>query len=255
MAENFQNFCAKTMSVNGYSIHLRNIRAVYNYLITEERITKYPFRGFRIKSEPTAHRVLEVEQLRRIRDLECPKFMAYHRDIFMLMFYLIGINAKDLMYLREEDLRNGRIHYRRFKTGRPFDIKVEPEAMEIIERYRGKKHLLNCLDRCKDHLNFLHRLNDTLKRLGMEYVEGKGYVGEPICPELSSYWSRHTWATMAFDIDIPKDIVSLALGHSLGAGVTDIYIRYGTKKVDAANRKVIDYLNKNSPTFTGGGET
>ena len=63
----------------------------------------------------------------------------------MLIFYLAGINAVDLFHLKE--ITNGFIEYRRAKTGRLYTIRVEPEAMEIIERYRGKNYLLNILDR------------------------------------------------------------------------------------------------------------
>jgi hypothetical protein len=43
-------------------------------------------------------------------------------------------------------------------------------------------------------------------------------------------------------IDIPKEIIGAALGHSSNS-VTDIYIKIDNRKVDRANRKVIDYVN------------
>lgn len=36
----------------------------------------------------------------------------------------------------------------------------------------------------------------------------------------------------------------MALGHSFGCKTTDIYIDFDRDKVDEANRKVIDYINK-----------
>ena len=60
-------------------------------------------------------------------------------------------------------------------------------------------------------------------------------------PKISSYWARHTWATIASSIDIPKDTISAALGHG-GNTVTDVYIRFDRRKVDEANRKVINYV-------------
>ena len=61
-------------------------------------------------------------------------------------------------------------------------------------------------------------------------------------PGLTLYWARHTWATLASDIDIPIETISAALGHSYGCATTAIYIRFNQKKVDAANRKVLDYV-------------
>ena len=53
--------------------------------------------------------------------------------------------------------------------------------------------------------------------------------------------ARHTWATIAASLDIPKETIAAALGHG-GNTVTDIYINFDQKKVDDANRKVIDYV-------------
>ena len=63
----------------------------------------------------------------------------------------------------------------------------------------------------------------------------------PRFPGISSYWSRHTWATIAASLDIPKETIAAALGHG-GNTVTDIYIDFDQRKVDEANRKVIDYV-------------
>ena len=51
------------------------------------------------------------------------------------------------------------------------------------------------------------------------------------------------WATIAAELDIPKDTIALALGHG-GSTVTDIYINYDLRKVDVANRQIIDLIVK-----------
>lgn len=241
----FEQFCAETMSINGYAIHMRNIRAVYNHLISEGVTTNYPFKSYKIKKEETLHRALTEEQLKIVRDTNQPKFALEYRDIFMLSLYLIGCNMKDLLHFIPDQVQNGRLVYRRFKTNKLYNVKIEPEALEILQKFKGEGHLLNCLDRYKDYLDYLHHMNDGLKKLGMEYIDGKGYVEgtKAICPELTSYWARHTWATIAYSIGISKDIISQALGHSNGVAVTNIYIEYDLEKVDEANRKVIDYIN------------
>lgn len=241
----FEQFCAKTMSINGYAIHMRNIRAVFNHLIAEGVTTNYPFKTYKIKKEKTIHRALTEDQLKLIKCAETPNFCIEYRDIFMLSLYLIGCNMKDLLYFTFDQIQNDRLIYHRFKTNRLYNVRIEPEALKILQKYQGEVYLLNCLDRYKDYLDYLHHMNDGLKKLGKEYVEGKGYVEgtKSICPELTSYWARHTWATIAYSIGISKDIISQALGHSNGVQVTDIYIDYDLKKVDEANRKVIDYIN------------
>jgi integrase len=62
-------------------------------------------------------------------------------------------------------------------------------------------------------------------------------------PGLTTNYARHTWATFAAELEIPMETISHALGHKIGSPITAIYIAYNQKKVDDANRKVIDYLN------------
>ena len=244
--ENFEAWMAKTMKVNAYAIHLRNIRSVFNYAIDEEYTTLYPFRRFSIKKEETRKRSLTAEQLRLLRDYPCEEYQIRYRDMFMLMFYLIGVNAADLFNAKHSALVNGRFEYRRAKTGKLYSIKVEPEAQAIIEKYKGKDYLLNIMDEYGNYKDFLHRMGIGLKQIGE--TERKGLGGKksrnPLFPDLSSYWARHTWATAAAELDVPKEVIAHALGHSwANSTTTDIYIRFDMKKVDEANRKVIDFVN------------
>ena len=242
----FEAYCAETMHTNGYAIHLRNIRAVLNQCIEEGLTTNYPFKGYKIKREKTLHRVLDEEQLRLLKHCSTPAFALEYRDMFLLSIYLIGINMKDMLHLTRQNIVDGRLVYHRFKTGRLYNVKPEPEALELLQKYKGDRYLLNILDRYKDYLDYLHHMNDGLKKLGMMYEDGKGYAegGKPICRDLTSYWARHTWATLAWRLGISKDTISQALGHSNGTTVTDIYIEYDREKVDEANRNVIDYINE-----------
>lgn len=244
--ENFEAWMAKTMKVNAYAIHLRNIRSVFNYAIDEEYTTLYPFRRFSIKKEETRKRSLTAEQLRLLRDYPCEEYQIRYRDMFMLMSYLIGVNAADLFNAKHSALVNGRFEYKRAKTGKLYSIKVEPEAQAIIEKYKGKDYLLNIMDEYGNYKDFLHRMGIGLKQIGE--TERKGLGGKksrnPLFPDLSSYWARHTWATVAAELDVPKEVIAHALGHSwANSTTTDIYIRFDMKKVDEANRKVIDFVN------------
>ena len=60
-------------------------------------------------------------------------------------------------------------------------------------------------------------------------------------PPISMYWARHSWITIATDLDIPPKTVEAAAGHS-GGSVTDIYIDFDRSKIDWANRVVIDFV-------------
>lgn len=240
----FEAFCAKTANKNARNIHLRNIRAVFNNAIDFEVTSAYPFRRFKIRPEATRKRSLSVEELRSFIDMEVEDYQQFYKDMFLLSFYLIGCNAVD-MYGLSEITSDNRIEYTRAKTHRKYSIKVEPEALEIINKYRGKTNLLCIADRWSDHRNFLHQLNKALKNMGHLERVGRGgkKIRTPAFPELSSYWCRHTWATIAYNCcGVPEDVIAQALGHASSHTTTSIYINRSAKLVDDANRKVLDYV-------------
>lgn len=240
----FEAFMAQTAhSANSRAFHFRNIRAVFNDALDEEITKAYPFRKFKIRKEPTAKRSLSVEQLRTLATFPCEEYQKQYRDIFMLMFYLIGVNAVDLFKAKRDAVSDGRFEYIRSKTYKPYSIKIEPEAKVLLEKYKGKEHLISVMDTRNDYKAYLHRMNDALKRIGdVSVCNSKGKkVYKPLFPKISQYWCRHSWATIAAKLEIPKETIAAALGHG-GNTVTDIYIDFDRRKVDEANRRVIDWV-------------
>lgn len=254
----FEQWLGATCSVNTRGIHLRNIRAVMNAAIDEGVVPAdlYPFRRFKIKKEETMKRSLSVGDLRRLRDYPCEGWQRKYVDVFMLSFYLAGINLVDLMGLPPLGA-DGVIRYRRSKTGVLCQLSVPPEARAIIERYRGERHLLWFGERLKPGAegwhDWLHRFNEGLQKVGPSgymYVRRKGQCGgkqrvkvyNALFPELTSYWARHTWATLAAEIDVPDAVIDAALGHRSPCRMADIYIRRDARKVDEAVRRVIEYF-------------
>lgn len=240
----FEAFCAKTACKNARNIHLRNIRAVFNNAIDFEITAAYPFRRFKIRPEATRKRSLSVDELRRLFVYPVEPYAEIYRDMFKLIFCLIGINTVDLHGLKSIT-RDGRIEYKRAKTHRDYSIKVEPEALEIIEKYKGVKGLLCIADRWSDHRNFGNQCNKALHKIGS--MERKGRGGKKFITAefegVTTYFARHSWATIAYnDLQIPKDIIAQALGHSGGETVTDIYLDKDPRLVDEANRRVLDWV-------------
>lgn len=230
--EDFDKFLAITAPHrNARNIHLRNIRAVFNAAIDDGLTSCYPFRRFKIHPEPTRKRALSIDTIRAIFNYNGgDRKLMEAADIFKLTFLLIGINFVDLFRLKPDDIRLGRVEYKRAKTGHLYSLKLEDEAKAILDRYKGEKRLISLFDAYPDDDGYKSPYNILNKRLKMIY------------PQLSTYAARHTWATIAFRIGVPKDTISLALGHSFGNRTTDIYIDYTFDSVDEANRKVIDHV-------------
>ena len=239
---------------NSRNIHFRNIRAVFNDAIDNEITTHYPMRTFDINPEQTEKRSLTIENLRTLFNYNVEPWQQKYLDYFKLTFYLIGINPADILSCTDDNVVEGRLLYRRKKTGRLYSIRIEPEALEIIKKYHGKERLVNFSEKMKSYKQFIGKANKGLKTIGpiskiknlnkkpndFQKEYHKAYNG--IFPSISLYWARHTWATIAFSIGIPEEIIAEALGHSHGNRTTAIYIDKSVANIDAANRKVLDYV-------------
>lgn len=252
----FEKHLAKTQGINGRSIYLRSLRAICLYAVRTKVIPESPFENYKFKIEPTRKRAATVEQLRKFRDYPVSKATEAYRDYFFLMFYLIGINSVDLFNAKKSSVVNGRLEYVRQKTHKKYSIKIEPEAQALIDKHSGKgEYLLSVRDTYSNYKDFIHHMNAALKKIGPEVIEVETNPDDlfdqkevkkvaPIITGVSTYYARHSWATLAYENNIPIDTISQALGHSDGNRTTLIYIKFDQKKIDEANRKVIDCLNE-----------
>jgi integrase len=242
---------------NGIINYMRTLRALFNkcrehYNEEDEGkllISHYPFKKYVFPKRTTDARdhALSIDEIKRLMSYKpLNNGEAFARDMFFLMIYMIGIEAKDLFFL--EKPKRGRIIYSRFKTGRKHNIKLEPEAIKIIERYKGEKLLLNISERFEHHKSFYRAVNNYLTGEKPHNIEGiLPKIG--IRKKVTTKWARHTWATIARnECRINKDDVALCLGHEdTDNRVTDMYIKYDYSIIDESNRKVIDMIFKIKP--------
>lgn len=236
---NLDDDWSKTMSINTRGIHFRNIRAIFNRAIDDEICSQelYPFRKFKIKTAEKEKEFLPVESFRKLLNLklsEKDKMLEMARDFFLLSFYFCGINPIDLFNLTE--IKNNRIIFVRQKTSgkviTPIKIKIQSEAMALVEKYRGKNRLFNFSEHYLDFDNFYHTTRKRLKKLGTLIEQ----------PDITFYWARYTWASYADKIGIEEKVISKSLGHADISIAGKHYISYDWERTDKANRKVIDYL-------------
>jgi len=222
-------------SRNARNIHLRNIRHVMNAAIDDELTHNYPFRRYKIREEETEKRALTLTQVRQLLAAPVSGYIEEYRDVFELMLYLLGIDLVDIFNLPADCIKGGRLEYVRAKTGKRYSVKIEPEAVALIEKHRGEGWLLAPHDRYAKHHDYLKHICAGLKKI---------LPGYPF-DRLATKWARHTVATLMInELDIPKETVSAALGHSMGSRITAVYINFDRRKVDAANRRFIDLINR-----------
>ena len=246
-------------AVSFYLSHLRHIhnlaRREYNDPETGEiKIPREPFKNDIIPPQPkTEHRALSVEQWRLIeRHTPTNRREELARDMFLLSFYLVGINSIDLYQMQKAALDGDIITYRRAKTdsvrsdGAVISIRIEPEARPFFDKYTEK-------NRDDSHLFIFHRLYKSDKYFNAAVNKGLKHIAKtinadaPAVPEMLQYYhARHTWATLARnECGIERSTVHEALNHATRGAerVTDIYVKRDFSNVWKANRTVIDYLN------------
>ena len=201
-----------------------------------------PFEDYKIPKPPMPDkRAITLEQLRQVRDYQPPEQGGREelaRDMFMLSFYLIGMNAVDLYTCPPA---NGKyITYYRSKTKSrrddkaEFSVLIQPEAAPLLEKYAGEKQLLDIHKRYAAVNNFNAALNKGLKQAGKA-------IG---IPNLTFYAARHTWATLAGNsVGIDKYTVHKCLNHiDEKMSITDRYTKTDWRPINRANRQVLDFL-------------
>lgn len=223
----------KECSPNSRKIYMGALRAIFNVALDRELISlPSPFTKLRIKGQTPSKRALDAEDIKKFMALPLSDAQSRSRDLFMLILYLNGINLKDLLYIRPDQVYKGRIQFQRHKTDAGLSIKIYPEAQEIIDRWRGEKYLLRFMDKDDSYRAYKSFLYGTNELLTAAYGS-----------KLTTYYARHSISSILANMDVPIETISMMLGHRLpGSAMTGMYITYNMGKVDEAMRKAIALL-------------
>jgi len=255
----YQNWLTgeRGMETNGANVYMRNLRTVFNHALRHQYTrARYPFRDVDMSTTEPDKRYIKWEDFLTWVSYPVDDNRVFYRDLFMLSFYLCGIRPVDLLYVKKEQVVDGRLVYwpEKLNGKKKMSIKIEPEAWEIIRKYPGKKYLLEIMETRSDYKAFMQHWNRALKAVGEDEVtkhEGKmgrmynttRHIG--VIPYITCYYSRTQWASFAYnELGIPMDVISQALGHRSGLRVTNFYVKRSNALVDDANRRMIDMLKE-----------
>ena len=243
---NYVNYVSSGLSDSGLHNHLRDLRTLFNAArerFNDEdrglvRIKHYPFKKHKVIDAPmTAKRALTIKQIILIRDFKCsPGSRAeLTKEIFLLSFYLCGMNAKDIYNLRLTSIVKNRVNYNRSKTKRRrkdsafISINLIPDASPLLLKYVDRLR-----ERYAESSNFNKALNKGLK----EISETTGITS------LTMYCARHSFGSIARnECRFSKDDVGFALNHiDHNTRTTDIYIKPDWRIIDDVQLKVMTLL-------------
>ena len=218
---------------NTISYYMRNLRAIYNKAISSKHLVNItgekPFAGVFTGTTKTMKRALSVDELKNLYSLDfadmlktaAPKSqdraglerLSVAWRLFFFCFYARGMCFIDLAYLRKDNIHSGVLRYCRKKTGQQVEIKITSELQQIIDSFanevKGTPYLFPVIkDNGKNsrlqYENGLRLQNRRLKALSR--LAGIRSV--------STHVSRHSWATIGKQENVPLRVISECLGHT-----------------------------------------
>ncbi len=231
------HFRSKGLTDTAMSVRFRTIRALFNQAISENYVKKelYPFDKFKISERfntKTKKKAITKEEIKRIEavilDKKSVAFEA--QQFFLFSYYGQGINFVDIAKLRWNNLINGRIFYKRAKTGNELSFKLPNPALNIIEYWKpftfktSNSYIFPILD---DEIHITptqihNRVHKVLTRVNKDLKEiGKtANIETPI----TSYVARHTFATVLKRSGVSTAIISESMGHQTES-ITQTYLK------------------------------
>jgi len=229
---------------NSVSFYMRIMRAVYNKAVRLKLVEQsYPFTEVYTGIDRTRKRAVPesvISQLYKL-ELEEGSAVALARDMFIFSFCTRGMAFVDMAYLKKSNLQNGVICYARRKTGQLLTVKIEPGVQRIIDKYRFASEtyvfpIITSSDVKKSYDEYqvaINTHNRLLRRLSKML---------PTECKLTSYVSRHSWATAARNHNVPISVISAGMGHT-SEQTTRIYLTMLENSViDDANQGIIKSL-------------
>ncbi|QMU63180.1 MAG: tyrosine-type recombinase/integrase [Flavobacteriaceae bacterium] len=216
-------------SLNGLAAYMRTIRAVYNKGIKAGLIEKeaYPFADYKIRMTPTEKRAIALEHVKSIvgLQLKLDHELFHVRNYFLASYLLYGISFIDMAFLKLENIVDGRIKFQRRKTSKVYDIKITTQLNEILKFYTEDKQVEDFIFPIikRESLEMQYRDIDWARK---RYNKGLKKLALlcGIDQRLTSYVSRHSFATQAMFQNVPLEAISAMLGHSR-LTTTQIYLK------------------------------
>lgn len=252
---------------NTSSSYMRSLHAAFNQAVREgvaangtaeglSRLCENPFINVYCGVDKTAKRAVGKNSIRSIQQMDIQvrltalykrqgkritgkyfesalRQLELTRDLFIFSFCMRGMAFVDMAFLRKSDIIDGHVLYARRKTQQWINVRIEPMMQEILERWHTENSYVfpllteehNEAVAYQEYQNQLTLYNRRLKTIGRML----GGIN------LTSYVSRHSWASAAHAENIPLSIISQSMGHD-----SELTTRIYLQELD---HKVIDNTN------------
>lgn len=234
-----RNLEKRRLSPTTVRIYMTLVKVVLHFA-EKRKMCKFeddPFEDVPTPSSNIRELDLTVDELKAIRDLDAPKYnIMVARDIFMLSYYLGGMNLVDML---EADFRKPYLEYYRQKTKNKKQgesktaFTIQPEAREIIDKYMKKNGKL-----CFGKFDTFGKAYSVLARK-MEAVAKLAGIQKRVI----FYSARKSFVQHGFDLGISIETLEYCIGQSMKTNRPIFnYVRVMRNHADVAMRKIFDGL-------------
>jgi integrase/recombinase XerD len=226
-------------SINTINGNFRTIRAIFYRAIEKGLVeqSKNPFFIFKLKLSNSNKDRLSIEEITKIEHLELDsnRLIFHARNAFIFSFYNAGIRVSDLIMLKWENVQNGRLTYRMFKTNNVHSLKLLEKPLAILDLYResGESFIFPFFSDKYDYSDplFLHNQIEAKTALINKYLKQIATKAE-ITKNVTTHTARHSFADIARQKTDNIYNLSKTLGHS-SIKVTEAYLAsFDQKAVD-----------------------
>ncbi len=237
--KSYENYLVKNnKSLSTIGIHMRNIRMLFNLAIKEHDVkAEYPFLKYKPKKSESNKRALTLQQVNLIASYEAEdkSWEQFSKDMFIFSFLANGMNVTDIFRLKFKNVHSGYIEFVRWKNinkeqQTPVKVALTENLKAIIKRHGNKSinknvYLFPILNNETSEKAIYKRIkqktaliNDNLKRIA------KKLNFEPeIASNISTYYARHSFATILKNSGESIEYIKESLGHTSTA-TTEKYL-------------------------------
>ena len=226
LAYEFQEYVLKDkgLAVDTARHYLAILKKICRLAFKEGHAEKRYFVNFKLpKENRKAPRALSREDFEKIRDLEIPASRVTHniaRDLFLFACYT-GVPYADAVSITDDNIYtddNGALwlKYLRKKNEHLGRVKLLPEAIALIEKYRSNER--------KELFPMIHHPNLRRHMKGLRDLAG-------IKTDLVYHMGRHTFGSLiTLEAGVPIETISKMLGHT-NLTTTQLYAKVTPKKL------------------------
>ena len=220
--------------------HMVHLKAIINRAIRDRKVQydTHPFEYYEKPEGNVRELDISVDEIKQIRDADVKeKSLRVARDLFMLSYYLGGINLIDLLQINFKGRTT--IEYVRTKSkntkkgDKKVSFTIPEEAWPIIKEWMGRNGKLN--------FGYKYSYDNFRKYVTHEIVRLTEKLG--IESHVVYYSARKSFVQHGFELGIPLETLEYCIGQSMKANRPIFnYVKIMRKHADEAIRKILDNL-------------